>query len=159
MFIKVFRVVNWCHFSWTVILNVLFVDFLLVTVATNETDGFRRFIRSTKVYNIPVKVRYTWYPGLSLPLRRCGNVQLEVLEMFGSRFCMLSCGHLNTYKVPGLLTPFGLHGLMSFTCLLHFSADSPMVGLSFCYHFSVCLLWCDFWLPFLPILFSFSHFP
>lgn len=31
-------------------------DFLLVTVATNQTDGFRRFMRSAKVYNIPVKV-------------------------------------------------------------------------------------------------------
>lgn len=99
MFIKVFRVVNWCHFSWTVIFSVLFVDFLLVTVATNETDGFKRFIRSARVYNIPVKVRYTWYPGLLLPLRRWGSMQLEVLEMFGSTFGMLSCGHLNTYKV------------------------------------------------------------
>jgi len=72
-----------------------------VTVATNETDGFKRFIRSAKVYNIPVKVMYTWYLrlSLSLPLRRWGNVQIEVLEMFGSRFCMLSCGNLDTYKV------------------------------------------------------------
>ncbi|XP_021914399.1 procollagen-lysine,2-oxoglutarate 5-dioxygenase 1 isoform X2 [Zootermopsis nevadensis] len=31
-------------------------NFLLVTVATNQTDGFKRFIRSAKVYNIPVKV-------------------------------------------------------------------------------------------------------
>ncbi|XP_067005007.1 procollagen-lysine,2-oxoglutarate 5-dioxygenase isoform X2 [Anabrus simplex] len=31
-------------------------DFLLVTVATNQTDGFQRFIRSANVYNIPVKV-------------------------------------------------------------------------------------------------------
>ncbi|GFG29485.1 hypothetical protein Cfor_05047, partial [Coptotermes formosanus] len=31
-------------------------NFLLVTVATNETEGFKRFIRSAKVYNIPVKV-------------------------------------------------------------------------------------------------------
>ncbi|XP_069690681.1 procollagen-lysine,2-oxoglutarate 5-dioxygenase 1 isoform X2 [Periplaneta americana] len=31
-------------------------DFLLVTVATNQTDGFKRFIRSARVYNIPVKV-------------------------------------------------------------------------------------------------------
>ncbi|PNF43292.1 Procollagen-lysine,2-oxoglutarate 5-dioxygenase 3 [Cryptotermes secundus] len=31
-------------------------DFLLVTVATNQTDGFQRFLRSAKVYNIPVKV-------------------------------------------------------------------------------------------------------
>nr|CAD7570780.1 unnamed protein product [Timema californicum] len=31
-------------------------DFLLVTVATNQTDGYKRFIRSAKVYNIPVKV-------------------------------------------------------------------------------------------------------
>jgi len=51
----------------------------MVTVATNETEGFKRFIRSAKVYNIPVKVRYTWYPGFSLPLRSWGNVQWEVL--------------------------------------------------------------------------------
>ncbi|KAJ9584650.1 hypothetical protein L9F63_021012, partial [Diploptera punctata] len=31
-------------------------DFLLLTVATNETDGFKRFMRSAKVYDIPVKV-------------------------------------------------------------------------------------------------------
>ncbi|XP_063229636.1 procollagen-lysine,2-oxoglutarate 5-dioxygenase isoform X3 [Bacillus rossius redtenbacheri] len=31
-------------------------DFLLVTVATNQTDGFKRFMRSAKVYNVPVKV-------------------------------------------------------------------------------------------------------
>nr|CAD7196666.1 unnamed protein product [Timema douglasi] len=31
-------------------------DFLLVTVATNQTDGYKRFIRSAKIYDIPVKV-------------------------------------------------------------------------------------------------------
>ncbi|KAG8231866.1 hypothetical protein J437_LFUL011771 [Ladona fulva] len=31
-------------------------DFLLLTVASNETEGYQRFIRSAKVYNVPVKV-------------------------------------------------------------------------------------------------------
>uniref|UniRef100_A0A1B6LRI1 procollagen-lysine 5-dioxygenase n=1 Tax=Graphocephala atropunctata TaxID=36148 RepID=A0A1B6LRI1_9HEMI len=31
-------------------------DFLLLTVATEETDGYSRFIRSTEVYNVPTKV-------------------------------------------------------------------------------------------------------
>lgn len=31
-------------------------DFLLVTVATSFNDGFRRFMRSAKVYNLPTKV-------------------------------------------------------------------------------------------------------
>ncbi|XP_039278780.1 procollagen-lysine,2-oxoglutarate 5-dioxygenase [Nilaparvata lugens] len=31
-------------------------DFLLITVASEETDGYKRFIRSTKINNIPVKV-------------------------------------------------------------------------------------------------------
>jgi hypothetical protein len=42
-----------------VALLVLFVDFRLVTVATDQTDGFKRFIRSAKMYNIPVEVRCT----------------------------------------------------------------------------------------------------
>ena len=29
---------------------------VVVTVATKETDGFRRFMRSSKIYNIDVKV-------------------------------------------------------------------------------------------------------
>ncbi|XP_065582274.1 procollagen-lysine,2-oxoglutarate 5-dioxygenase 1-like isoform X1 [Artemia franciscana] len=32
------------------------LDFLVVTVATNETDGYNRFMRSAKLYTIPVKV-------------------------------------------------------------------------------------------------------
>ncbi|XP_046397512.1 procollagen-lysine,2-oxoglutarate 5-dioxygenase 1 isoform X2 [Ischnura elegans] len=32
------------------------IDFLLVTVASNRTEGYRRFIRSAKYYNVPVKV-------------------------------------------------------------------------------------------------------
>lgn len=59
---------------------VLFVDFLLVTVATNQTDGFKRFIRSAKVYNIPVKVRcplhsegFCLTPGVTLRLLICQN--------------------------------------------------------------------------------------
>ncbi|KAK9501159.1 hypothetical protein O3M35_002249 [Rhynocoris fuscipes] len=31
-------------------------DFLVLTVATDETDGYKRFMRSADVYNIPVKV-------------------------------------------------------------------------------------------------------
>ena len=32
------------------------LDFKAFTVATNETDGFRDFFRSTKTYNIPLEV-------------------------------------------------------------------------------------------------------
>ena len=37
---------------------LLFTDGLLVlTVATEETDGFRRFLRSARIYNLNVEVR------------------------------------------------------------------------------------------------------
>lgn len=32
------------------------VDFKVFTVATNETDGFKQFMRSSKIYNIPLEV-------------------------------------------------------------------------------------------------------
>lgn len=37
--------------------NITFSAFKAFTVATNETDGFKQFIRSAKIYNVPVEVR------------------------------------------------------------------------------------------------------
>jgi hypothetical protein len=55
------------------------IDFLLVTVATNQTDGFQRFMRSAKVYNIPVKVRCAYCVSSQkipcCPLRTAVNVE------------------------------------------------------------------------------------
>ena len=34
----------------------LFSDLLLLTVATNETDGFKRYLRSAKIYDLNGKV-------------------------------------------------------------------------------------------------------
>jgi len=35
---------------------VIVADFLAITVATDETDGFKRFLRSAEIYKIPVTV-------------------------------------------------------------------------------------------------------
>ena len=45
-----YRVVN------APIANISVADFLAITVATDETDGFKRYARSAKQNNIPVKV-------------------------------------------------------------------------------------------------------
>lgn len=36
--------------------NIIFPAFKAFSVATNETDGFKQFIRSAKIYNVPVEV-------------------------------------------------------------------------------------------------------
>ncbi|XP_054270597.1 procollagen-lysine,2-oxoglutarate 5-dioxygenase-like isoform X1 [Macrosteles quadrilineatus] len=51
-------IINWTHEASVCNgTNVTFHhNFLLITVATEETDGFKRFIRSTSLYDVPVKV-------------------------------------------------------------------------------------------------------
>ncbi|XKL67716.1 hypothetical protein PGB90_003207 [Kerria lacca] len=45
-------------FSHTISIDIKqFVEnFKVFTVATNETDGFKQFMRSSKIYNIPLEV-------------------------------------------------------------------------------------------------------
>ena len=45
-----------CHF--VDVSNFVDDDLLVITVATDETDGFRRFMRSARKYNLNVTVGY-----------------------------------------------------------------------------------------------------